>query len=217
MISSGPRSLFFVSTLASVQGFRFARRRLEERLAGGGDRAVLVQLVRLVLVDRVREGVAELLVGERDGAVVVRRVVQHGRARAQRRERQRQHAPEGRRARSRRRRRRARGRRGSRVSRPPNEWPITAGLRSSLRMTLSKWSATWPIDLRAKTSGFSFASATVSGSSGQPGVRAAKPASSKSAAQRLPAATAAARGRGRRRRECVRRRSRARPARPRAR
>src|SRR5713226_7946830 len=38
--------------------------------------------------------------------------------------------------------------------------------------------------LPAKTSGCAFASATVSGSSGQPGVRATKPASSKSSTQR---------------------------------
>ena len=38
-------------------------------------------------------------------------------------------------------------------------------------MTASKWSATSPTDLPANTSGCSFASATVSGSSGHPGVR----------------------------------------------
>ena len=44
-----------------------------------------------------------------------------------------------------------------------------AGLMSSFRITSSKWSATSLIDLPAKTSGLAFASATVSGSSGQPG------------------------------------------------
>ena len=52
---------------------------------------------------------------------------------------------------------------------PPNEWPITAGLRSSLPTTSPKWSATSPIDFPANTSGCSLASSTVSGSSGQPG------------------------------------------------
>ena len=51
-------------------------------------------------------------------------------------------------------------------------------------MTPSKWSATCPTDLCAKTSGFAFASATVSGSSGQPGVSAVKPASSNTEAHR---------------------------------
>jgi hypothetical protein len=47
-----------------------------------------------------------------------------------------------------------------------------------------KWSATWPIDLWANTSGCALASSTVSGSSGHPGVNAAKPLSSNSFAQR---------------------------------
>ena len=58
------------------------------------------------------------------------------------------------------------------VSSPPVEWPMIAGLRFSPRMMVSKWSAIWPIDLPANTSGCSAASSTVSGSSGQPGVRA---------------------------------------------
>jgi hypothetical protein len=58
------------------------------------------------------------------------------------------------------------------VSSPPKEWPTIAGLRSSPRMIPSKWSATCPIVLCAKTSGCSLASSTVSGSSGQPGVSA---------------------------------------------
>ena len=58
------------------------------------------------------------------------------------------------------------------ASRPPNECPITAGLRVSRPMTSEKWSATWPTDLPANTSGCSLASSTVSGSSGQPGVSA---------------------------------------------
>ena len=70
------------------------------------------------------------------------------------------------------------------VSRPPNEWPITTGFWSSLETISSKWSATWPTVFLAKTSGCSLASSTVSGSSGQPGVSAVKPASSNSVAQR---------------------------------
>ena len=58
------------------------------------------------------------------------------------------------------------------ASRPPNEWPMMAGFVVSPRMIASKWSATWPTVLCAMTSGFAFASSTVSGSSGQPGVSA---------------------------------------------
>ena len=47
---------------------------------------------------------------------------------------------------------------------------MIAGFWSSLPMTSSKWSATWPTVLWAKTSGWALASSTVSGSSGQPGV-----------------------------------------------
>ena len=50
---------------------------------------------------------------------------------------------------------------------------MTAGFWLRPRMTSSKWSATSPIDLLARTSGCSFASPTVWGSSGQPGVKAA--------------------------------------------
>ena len=39
------------------------------------------------------------------------------------------------------------------VSSPPNEWPITIGFFFRPLMTSSKWSATSPIDLPAKTSG----------------------------------------------------------------
>jgi hypothetical protein len=61
---------------------------------------------------------------------------------------------------------------------------MIAGLRSSPPMMVSKWSATWPIDLPANTSGWAAASSTVSGSSGQPGVNAAKPCCSNNSAQR---------------------------------
>jgi hypothetical protein len=55
------------------------------------------------------------------------------------------------------------------VSRPPKEWPMTAGFLSSLPITSAKWSATCPTVLWAKTSGLALASSTVAGSSGQPG------------------------------------------------
>ena len=51
-------------------------------------------------------------------------------------------------------------------------------------MTVSKWSATWPTLLPAKTSGSALASSTVSGSSGQPGVSGVSPAAAKTSAQR---------------------------------
>ena len=70
------------------------------------------------------------------------------------------------------------------VSSPPNEWPITAGFLSSWRMIPSKWSATWPTVLCANTSGCSFASSTVSGSSGHPGVNPVYPASSNTSTHR---------------------------------
>src|SRR5262252_4068254 len=69
-------------------------RRLEERLAGAGDGVAEVQLLRLVLADRVREAVAELLVAEWDRAVPVRGVAQGDAGRAQRRDRQREYATE---------------------------------------------------------------------------------------------------------------------------
>src|SRR5437868_8665006 len=71
------------------------------------------------------------------------------------------------------------------VSKPPNEWPTTAGFLLSAWMTESMWSATWPTFLPAKTSGWAFASETVSGSSGHPGFTAVKPASSNKAAHRF--------------------------------
>src|SRR6267143_862076 len=46
------------------------------------------------------------------------------------------------------------------TSRPPKEWPMTAGFLFSPRMIASKWSATCPTVLCAKTSGFAFASST---------------------------------------------------------
>ena len=71
MISSGPRSGFFVSTFASVHGLRFAVAAWNSGSPGRRDGVGLVELLRLVLAHRVGERVAELLVGERDGAVAV--------------------------------------------------------------------------------------------------------------------------------------------------
>src|SRR5581483_2806281 len=104
--------------------------------------------LRLFFVDCVRERVAELVVGERNRLVVVGGVAQHRRARPQRRERQRQDAAERRRADRDRAKASPRPARIS-VSRPPKEWPMTAGLRPSRRITDSKWSATSPIDFPA--------------------------------------------------------------------
>ena len=50
---------------------------------------------------------------------------------------------------------------------------MTAGFVDSLPITSAYRSATCPIVLPAKTSGCAFASSTVSGSSGHPGVNAA--------------------------------------------
>jgi murein DD-endopeptidase MepM/ murein hydrolase activator NlpD len=58
------------------------------------------------------------------------------------------------------------------VSSPPKEWPMTTGCWSRPPMMVAKWSATCPTDLPVNTSGCAVASATVSGSSGHPGVRA---------------------------------------------
>src|SRR5499426_3775523 len=72
----------------------FANAAWKSALAGAGDGVAEVQLLRLVLADRIREAVTELLVAERDRAVPVRRVAQGNAGRAQRRDRQREHAPE---------------------------------------------------------------------------------------------------------------------------
>src|SRR4051812_40073292 len=70
------------------------------------------------------------------------------------------------------------------ASSPPNECPTTAGFLFSFPITSPTWSATRPIFFPAKTSGWALASSTVSGSSGQPGATGAKPAWSKTVAQR---------------------------------
>ena len=63
---------------------------LEDRRAGGRHREFLVELHRLVLGKRVGKGVAELVEGERHGAVAVGRVAQRRAGYPQRRERERQ-------------------------------------------------------------------------------------------------------------------------------
>src|ERR1022692_4618753 len=65
------------------------------------------------------------------------------------------------------------------VIRPPKEWPMTAGWSCRAAMTSAMCSVTCPTLLPAKTSGFARASATVPGSSGQPGATVAWPFSSK--------------------------------------
>src|SRR6266702_3487957 len=67
---------------------------LEDRHAGARHRVFLVQLVRFALVYGVGEGVTELLVGQRDGTGVVKRVAQDRRRGLQRREGQGEHAAE---------------------------------------------------------------------------------------------------------------------------
>ena len=69
---------------------------LEERRPGGGHGVGVVELLGLVLADRVGEAEAELLVGQRDGAVAVGGVGEDRRRRLQRGDRQRQDAAEGR-------------------------------------------------------------------------------------------------------------------------
>lgn len=64
MISSGPRSGFSTSTSASVHGFRFGCRRLEERRAGRRHRKGLVEFFGFLLADGVGEAESELI--ERD-------------------------------------------------------------------------------------------------------------------------------------------------------
>src|SRR4029077_19771469 len=64
-ISIGPRFGFVESTFASDHGLKFADAAWKRGSPGPGTE----ELLRLVLADRVREAVAELLVGERDRAV----------------------------------------------------------------------------------------------------------------------------------------------------
>src|SRR5260370_4341195 len=58
--------------------------RLEERRAGGRHREGLVEFLGLVFADGVGEGVAKLLVGQRNRAVAVRRIAKRRRCRLQR-------------------------------------------------------------------------------------------------------------------------------------
>src|SRR5262245_39939667 len=61
---------------------------------------------------------------------------------------------------------------------------MTAGWIFNAPMITSKWSAIWPTVFPDITSGFAFASRTVGGSSGQPGVSAVYPAASNISVQR---------------------------------
>jgi hypothetical protein len=63
--------------LRFTPGVEVRRCRLEDRFASAGNRVGLVELLCLLLADRVREAVTELLEGEGNGAVSVRRVGEH--------------------------------------------------------------------------------------------------------------------------------------------
>ncbi len=84
-ISSGPRSVEVVSTLASVHGLKFAAAAWKRGSPGAG-------LAKVSYSSRV----AELLVRQRDGPVVVGRVAEDHARGPQRGQWQRQHAAEGR-------------------------------------------------------------------------------------------------------------------------
>ena len=77
MMSNGPRSAFLVLTFTSVHGFRFAVAAWNSGAPGRRHRVGVVELLRLVLADRVGERVAELVVGERDRTAVVGRIAEH--------------------------------------------------------------------------------------------------------------------------------------------
>ena len=170
MISSGPRSGFLVLTLTSVHGLRLAVAAWNSGTPGAGHGVGVVELLGLVLADRVGEGVAELLVGQRHGPAAVGRVAEHRRRRLA--------APRS----------AAAGRRGTApgrwrprppssprpariwVSSPPNECPMIAGLAVELADDLlrSGRRSRRPTCGR-RPRGARFASSTVFGSSGQPG------------------------------------------------
>ena len=171
------------------------RGRLEERRAGRRHRVRLVELLGLVLAHGVGEREAELLVGERDGAVAVGGVAEDRRADLSAeigsgstpRNGAGSIATDA-----------AERPRPARicVSSPPKECPITAGFLSSSPITVAKWSATWPTVLWANTSGCAFASSTVSGSSGQPGVSVREAGLLEDGRPSGPSCWAAATGRG---------------------
>ena len=77
MISSGPRSGFLVSTFASVQGLRLAVAAWKSGAPGAGTENCSYSSFASSSLDGVGEAVAELVVGERDGAVPVARVAEH--------------------------------------------------------------------------------------------------------------------------------------------
>ena len=67
------------------------------------------------------------------------------------------------------------------ASSPPNECPMTTGLRSSPAITSATWSATCPTEVPAKPSGFARRRGDVAGSPGQSGASATYPRSSNQA------------------------------------
>ena len=128
--SSGPRDALRVSTFAGELREKFAEAASNSGLPGRRDRPALVQLVRLLLRRGVAEAVAELLLGQRDRALAVRRVPQRDRRDAQRRRRQEDTPLIG--AGSIATAAAARSWPSSRWAiSPPNEWPITIGFASS--------------------------------------------------------------------------------------
>ena len=74
--SSGPRVVVVGVDLGRRVRVEVGGGGLEQRLARRGDRPALVQLVGLLRRDGVAEGEAELLGGERDGPVLVGRVLE---------------------------------------------------------------------------------------------------------------------------------------------
>ena len=107
-------------------GVEVRRGSLEDRLAGTGHCVLLVERLRLVLIERVGEAVVELLVGEGYGPVAVGGVPEHRRGRPQGGHGQRQHAAKRCRSMAT---DAADSPRPARiwVSNPPKLWPIHAG------------------------------------------------------------------------------------------
>ena len=124
----------------------------------------VVELLRLLLVQRVRPAVLELVERERDRAAARERVDQERARRPERGGRQRQNAAEDHGVDRHRGRREAPAREHLRQQ-PAGRVPITAGFLSKALMISVVWSATCFSVYLASTSGFVRACSTVSGSS----------------------------------------------------
>src|SRR5437660_12508281 len=94
MMRSGPRAAFVVSTFTSVHGLRFATAAWKIGAPGPGTWNVRYSSLASALANGVGPPIAELLVGQGDRTVPVRRVQQDRRGGLQGRERQRQDAAE---------------------------------------------------------------------------------------------------------------------------